>query len=263
VKETTDLEHANEYHDAMLDTCQLLWGEGFLAPGGPGNVARMVGGLDLKDRLVVDVGCGLGGPACVLAEQFGARVLGLDLERPLIERARERAAQRGLADRVRFEVVGPGALPCEDASVDLVISAGAFTQTADKRAAFRDCYRVLKIGGAISLYDWVRAEAGELSGDMQRWIELEGLTYQLETLERYGELLEEVGFREVALEDASTWYRRQVAVEHAALRGPLFGRMCELMGREQTEHFIENWRAMRVVCETGEMRQGYTRGVKS
>lgn len=255
------MAHDDEYHDAMLDTCQLLWGEGFLAPGGPGNVARMVGGLDLRDRLVVDVGCGLGGPACVLAERFGARVLGVDLEAPLIERARERAARLGLSDRVRFEVVEPGPLPCEDASVDLVISAGAFTQTADKAGAFRDCHRVLRMGGSISLYDWVRTE-GELSDDMRRWIELEGLTYQLETLARYGELLEEVGFREVALEDASGWYRRQVAIEHAALRGPLFGRMLELMGREQAEHFIENWRAMLVVCEKGEMRQGYTRGTK-
>jgi phosphoethanolamine N-methyltransferase len=257
------MQHTDEYHDAMLVTCQLLWGEGFLAPGGPGSVARMVGGLDLRDRLVVDVGCGLGGPACVLAEQFGARVLGIDLERPLIERARKRAAQRGLGERVRFEVVEPGPLPCEDGSVDLVISAGAFTQTADKRTAFRECYRVLKPGGAISLYDWVRATRGELSDDMLRWIELEGLTYELETLPRYGELLEEVGFVDVALQDASLWYRRQVAVEHAALVGPLFGRMCELMGREQTEHFIENWRAMRVVCEKGEMRQGYSRGVKA
>lgn len=257
------MRHADEYHDAMLDTCQLLWGEGFLAPGGPGNVARMVGGLDLRDRWVVDVGCGLGGPACVLAERFGARVLGLDLERRLIERARKRAARRGLGDRVHFEVVEPGAMPCEDESVDLVISAGAFTQTADKRAAFRECWRVLRPGGTISLYDWVRGTAGELSDAMRRWIELEGLTYELESLPRYGELLEEVGFVEVALEDASSWYRRQVAVEHAALRGPLFGRMCELMGREQTEHFIENWRAMRVVCESGEMRQGYSRGVKA
>jgi phosphoethanolamine N-methyltransferase len=257
------MQHADEYHDAMLDTCQLLWGEGFLAPGGSGNVARMVGGLDLRERLVVDVGCGLGGPACVLAERFGARVLGLDLEPPLIERARKRAAQRGLGDRVRFEVVKPGAMPCEDATVDLVISAGAFTQTADKRAAFRECWRVLKPGGTISLYDWVRGTAGELSDAMRRWIELEGLTYELEPLPRYGELLEQVGFVEVALEDASSWYRRQVAVEHAALRGPLFGRMCALMGREQTEHFIENWRAMRVVCESGEMRQGYSRGVKA
>jgi hypothetical protein len=34
------------------------------------------------------------------------------------------------------------------------------------------------------------------------------------------------------------------------------------MGREQAEHFVENWRAMLVVCEKGEMRQGYTRGRK-
>lgn len=255
------MAHADEYHDAMLEICQLLWGEGFLAPGGPGNVARLVGGLDLRDRLVVDVGCGLGGPACVLAEEFGAYVVGIDLEQPLIERARARAAERGLEERVRFEAVELGPLPFADQSVDLVISAGAFTQTADKCTAFRDCHRILKPGGSIALYDWNRIE-GELSQDMRRWIELEGLTYQLETLERYGELLEEAGFVDVETEDASAWYRKQVEEEYAAIRGPLFARMCEGMGREQAEHFIENWRAMLVVCEKGEMRQGYSRGRK-
>lgn len=255
------MAHADEYHDAMLETCQLLWGEGFLAPGGPGNVARLVGGLDLRDRRVVDVGCGLGGPACVLAEEFGAYVVGIDLEPPLIERARARAAERGLEDRVRFEVVELGPLPFTDESVDLVISAGAFTQTADKYTAFRDCHRILKPGGSIALYDWNRIE-GELSQDMRRWIELEGLTYQLETLERYGELLEQAGFVDVETEDASAWYRKQVEKEYAAIRGPLFARMCEAMGREQAEHFVEDWRAMLVVCEKGEMRQGYSRGRK-
>jgi hypothetical protein len=143
----------------------------------------------------------------------------------------------------------------------VVLSAGAYTQTADKLGAFRDCWRVLRSGGAISLYDWTRRDA-ELSQDMRYWIEVEGLTYALETLERYGELLEEAGFVDVRVQDASDWYRRRVAEEYEAMRGPLFPRMLELLGREQAEHFVENWRAMVRVCETGEMRQGYCRGRK-
>jgi len=36
--------------------------------------------------------------------------------------------------------------------------------------------------------------------------------------------------------------------------------MVELLGQKDADHFVENWRAMLVVCEKGEMRQGYCRG---
>jgi phosphoethanolamine N-methyltransferase len=255
------MSQADEYHDAMIDMLELVWGDGFMAPGGPGNVAKMVEGIDLRDRLVVDVGCGIGGPACVLAEQFGARVVGVDLEAPLVELARQRAEKSSLGDRVRFELVDGGPLPFADGSVDVVLSAGAFTQTEDKLGAFRDCHRVLKRGGAITLYDWT-CSGGELSSDMLRWIELEGLTYSLETQDRYAEILEAAGFIDIRVEDASEWYRRRAIEEYELMKGPLLSRMVELIGRKQAEHFVENWRAMTIVCQMGEMRQGYARGRK-
>ena len=253
--------HEGEYHDAMIDMLELVWGEGFMAPGGRGNVAKMVEGLALAGRSVVDVGCGLGGPACLLAREFGARVVGIDLEAPLVERARERALAAGPSDRVRFEVVEVGPMPFADASVDLVLSAGAYTQTADKLSAFRDCLRVLRPGGSIRLYDWTRSD-GPLSDDMRCWIELEGLSYALETLDHYGEVLTEAGFVDVEVEDASDWYRQKAAEEYEQIRGPLFPKMLEVMGRQRAGHFVENWRAMVVVCQKGEMRQGYCRGRK-
>ena len=47
----------------MLDAMDLIWGEGFMAPGGEGHVDRMVAGLDLEGRRVLDIGCGQGRPA--------------------------------------------------------------------------------------------------------------------------------------------------------------------------------------------------------
>ena len=34
--------HENEYHDKMITMLELIWGEGYMAPGGAGNVARML-----------------------------------------------------------------------------------------------------------------------------------------------------------------------------------------------------------------------------
>jgi phosphoethanolamine N-methyltransferase len=252
------MEHQNEYHDSMVAMLEFVWGEGFMAPGGEGNVAKMVEGLELEGRPVLDLGCGLGGPACILAAKYGADVVGTDLEPPLIERARRRADRLGLSDRTRFEVVTPGRLPFEDESFDLVVSSGGVTQTADKLGIFRECLRVLKPGGAFSGYDWMRSE-GEYSEDMRYWLEMEGLSYAMVTPEEQEATLREAGFDEVSVVDRSAWYRAQVRKEYERLRSSEFSSLVERIGREAADHAVENWRATVVVCEKGEMLQVYSR----
>jgi ubiquinone/menaquinone biosynthesis C-methylase UbiE len=252
------MEHPNEYDDSMVAMLELVWGEGFMAPGGEGNVAKMVEGLDLEGRRVLDIGCGLGGPACILAGKYGALVVGTDLEPPLIERAQRRAEQLDVVDRTRFEVVPPGPLGFEDGSFDLVMSSGGVTQTADKIGIFRECRRVLKPGGSISFYDWMKSE-GDFSEDMKYWFELEGLTYSMQTPKRQEAILREAGFEEVVVEDRSDWYRAEASAEYERLRGSDYPRLVELVGQAAADHAVENWRALVVVCEKGEMLQVYSR----
>ncbi len=255
------MSHETEYHDAMVTLLELVWGRGYMAPGGAGNVDRMVAGLDLRGQRVLDLGCGIGGPALHLAARHGARVVGIDIEEPLVARATRAAREQGLADAVRFETVEPGPLVFPDASFDLVFSSGAITQIADKAGIFRECCRVLKPGGHLSCYDWMKSE-GEYSPDMLYFFEMEGLTYAMETLERHGEILAAAGFVDIELEDASDWYRRESRREYEAMRGALYPRIVELLGEKDARHFVEDWRSMVVVCERGEMRQCYCRGRK-
>ena len=255
------MEHQNEYDDSMVAMLELVWGEGFMAPGGAGHVAKMVEGFELEGRHLLDIGCGLGGPACILAEEYGAHVVATDLEPPLIERARRRAATRSLGDRARFEVVTPGPLTFDDDSFDLVMSSGGVTQTADKLGIFRECLRVLKPGRSFSGYDWMRTE-GEFSEDMKYWLEMEGLTYAMETPRGQEETLRQAGFEEIRIVDASAWYRAQVRREHERLATSDFPRLVEMIGREAADHAVENWRATVVVCEKEEMLQVYTRARK-
>ena len=44
------------------------------------------------------------------------------------------------------------------------------------------------------------------------------------------------------------------------VKGDLYPRMVELLGQKSADHFVENWRAIVIVCDKGEMRQGYCRG---
>lgn len=255
------IDHRNEYGDSMVAILELVWGAGFMAPGGEGNVEKMVGGLALEGRRVLDIGCGIGGPACTLAETYGANVVAIDLEPPLIERARLRAARLGLSDRIDFEVVDAGPLRFDDGTFDLVMSSGGVTQTADKLGVFQECLRVLKPGGTLSLYDWMKSE-GEYSQDMRYWFEMEGLTYALETPRAQEATLREAGFDQVSVVDGSGWYRAEVRKEYERLRTRDFAHLVELVGVEAAKWAVEDWRAMMVVCEKGEMLQVYSRARK-
>lgn len=67
--------HGN-YDHSIIAVNQLLWGEGFLSPGGARAVRPIVDGLDLAGRTLLDIGCGVGGVDRVLAEDYGCRVIG-------------------------------------------------------------------------------------------------------------------------------------------------------------------------------------------
>ena len=250
-----------EYPDEMIAMLEIIWGPGFMAPGGEGNIANLVEGLDVRDQRVLDIGCGIGGPAFLLAEKYGAHVVGIDIEAELIERAKRRARELNLESRCEFVLVEPGPMAFPDESFDVVLSSGVIMQIEDKQQVFEDALRVLKPGGVLTSYDWMKPD-GDFSDDMRYWFKMERLTYSMKTFAEYEELLRDAGFIETQLSDRSDWYRRKVKDEYEKIRTELYPRMLESLGKEEADHFAENWRAMMVVCEQKEVFQGYYRARK-
>ena len=130
-----------EYGDAMTNMLELIWGDGFMAPGGEGNIAIMVDGLDLQGKRVLDIGCGIGGPAFVLAEKYGAHVVGIDIEPQLIEDARSRAEKLGLSSDCEFITVEPGPFSFPDNSFDVVFASGVIMTVEGKKDVFAEVHR--------------------------------------------------------------------------------------------------------------------------
>jgi len=142
---------------------------------------------------VLDLGCGLGGPARYLARYRGCKVTGVDLARELVDVATELSERCGLADLVSFREGSVTALPFADESFDAAILVHVGMNVSDKAALCGEAYRVLRPGGRFALYDVMRtAEDGELAYPVP-WASSAEVSF-LESLADYRWLLTEAGF---------------------------------------------------------------------
>lgn len=244
-----------EYDEGMQALLQHVWGDGFLSPGGADEIARLLEGVDLRGRRVLDIGCGLGAIDVLLVIRHGAaQVTGIDLDPGLIGKAQARIAAAGLDDRIHTRVVQPGSLDYPDQSVDVVFSKDSIVQIPDKASLFAECHRVLKPGGCLVASDWLRGRAGAYSAQMLEYFRLEGITYNMASGADTRAALAAAGFSDIELRDRSAWYVDLARREHAALSGEGRETLVARIGEARTVHFIANWRQLVTVLERGELR---------
>jgi ubiquinone/menaquinone biosynthesis C-methylase UbiE len=98
---------------------------------------------------LVDLGCGIAGPALWVARETQARLTGIDGAPAAAEYASARAAELGLADRARFVVGWFAATGLEADSADGVMSEDALQYAPDKQAAIAEVARILRPGGRL------------------------------------------------------------------------------------------------------------------
>ncbi len=256
----------SQYSDAVIASMTMIFGQGFLSPGGAAEVARILDGETLAGLRVVDWGSGLGGTAMALARECGAdNVLGIDIEPGNIARAEALVAENGLTDRIAFQLVEPGPLPLADGSVDLIFTKEALCHIADKAAVFADYCRVLRPGGRLIGSDWMTGTENPSSAAYRQWddqLRAGGLTFVFTSMAAHRADLESTGFEDIAITDDSAWTQEKGGGYMTELRGPGRAQIIEAMGEAGYEGLIERCQARVDALANGDLRRCHLRARK-
>jgi len=144
---------------------------------GPGDRGSTLRALALLPRLtaaqrILDVGCGSGAQTIDLAQATEAQIVAVDIHAPFVAQLARRAAELGLAERIRTEVCDMNDLPFADGSFDVVWSEGAIFVVGfdDGLRAWR---RLLVPGGYLVVSDlcWLRDDP---PAELRAFFESEG-----------------------------------------------------------------------------------------
>lgn len=175
-------------------------------------------GLNEADH-VLDIGCGIGGTARYMAQEFGCRVVGIDLTPEYVEAARLLTERTGLADGVEFQVASALDLPFRDATFDAAVSFHVAMNIKDRPRLYAETARVLKPQAKVCIYDVMRGDAGAVRFPTP-WAET-AETSHLTTPDEMRDLLAQAGFAVQEVEDRTAagiaFFRQRLA---ATAEGP-------------------------------------------
>jgi SAM-dependent methyltransferase len=167
--------------------------------------------VELADRLpitagrhIVDIGCGLGGPARYIAKRFQCTVSGIDITEPFVEAANKLTRLLRMGGQVKIQHGDGQRLPYPDASFD-----GAYTQhvtmnVADRPRFFGEAYRVLKPGAFFALTEHGLGPKGDPHHPVP-WSADGGGAHLVAPSETQA-LLERAGFEDVVVENTGAKY---------------------------------------------------------
>jgi phosphoethanolamine N-methyltransferase len=188
----------HQYTIDSIKDYECVFGEDFVSPGGRELAATLTATLALvPGQHVLDVGCGLGGSAFLMAERYQVKVTGIDLSENMLSLARQKLARNQLQELVSLEKNDCLAISsCNQ--FDVVYSRDAFLHIADKRLLFKVLHRALQHDGRLLFTDYACGPK-PWHDEFNDYVDARG--YQLHTVNEYTELIAQAGFRTVIVED--------------------------------------------------------------
>lgn len=148
------------WDDRRIEIAQYIWGEGYCGPGGPEHVIAMSKLLALSPEMsALVIGAGLGGPARVLASEFGVWITGIEDSKKLAAAGMELSTRSGMAKKAEIRHYD-ARHPDLDRNFDRAFSKEAMFTVEDKESLIHHVHKKLKNDGLFLLTDFFSAREG-------------------------------------------------------------------------------------------------------
>ncbi|KAI0243621.1 Delta(24)-sterol C-methyltransferase [Massospora cicadina] len=173
----------NAYYNLSTDLYEYGWGTSF-------HFARMYKGEPLKQSIarhqhylalqlqlkpnmkVLDVGCGVGGPAREMIQFTKAHVTGLNNNAYQLDRASRYAAAAMISHKAPFIKGDFMNMDIPDNSYDAVYAIEATCHAPTLEGVYKEIFRVVKPGGRVALYEWCLTDTYDCSNATHKRISL-------------------------------------------------------------------------------------------
>jgi cyclopropane fatty-acyl-phospholipid synthase-like methyltransferase len=195
---TQEFLDSKQYTELSILRYEAIFGHNYISPGGETVADEFINTLDLRQGMsVLDIGCGLGGPAFRMASKSGVHVHGIDLSSNMIRIAKTRLKEEELNNLVTFSQANCLELQTVE-EYNVIHSRDVFLHISDKNRLFEVIRRILVSGGQLGFSDYCHGATKpgpEFKGYLRE------RNYSLLNVEDYTTLLKKAGFTNIIGKD--------------------------------------------------------------
>jgi phosphoethanolamine N-methyltransferase len=250
---TQEFLDSSQYQESSILHYESIYGADFVSPGGRELALEMITAMDLAPASrVLDVGCGLGGSAFVMASEFGLQVDGIDLSRNMLALAEQKLATNGLSNLVRLQWGDCLELDARE-QYDAIYSRDVFLHIADKARLFQRLHAALRPGGRLLFTDYCCGPK-PWSDVFRDYVQDRG--YSLHTIGEYTGLISAGGFEQVSANDETARFIEILQAEQDRIDGLS-------MPADERDYLKRSWQGKLQRAGEGDQRWGLFSAVKA